>query len=79
MFIKTYIHNRTRLTLYYQHPPGGRGEAKEILFYLLKETRFLPVSWLQEQVPRRTTESQEMRMWSRREGEETRPYSILDD
>lgn len=60
MFIKTYTYNKILLTLYYQNPPGGEGEAKEIVFYLLKETHLLPVSWLQKQIPRRMTDSQEM-------------------
>lgn len=72
MFIKTYTHNEILLTLYYQNPPGGEGEAKEILFYLLKETHFLPVSWLQKQIPRRMTDSQEMGMQPGREREGAR-------
>ena len=72
MFIKTYTYNKILLTLYYQNPPGGEGEAKEIVFYLLKETHFLPVSWLQKQIPRRMTDSQEMGMRPWREGEGAR-------
>lgn len=72
MFIKTYTHNKILLTLYYQNPPGGEGKAKEILFYLLKETHFLPVSWLQKQIPQRMTDSQEMGMQRGREREGAR-------
>lgn len=72
MFIKTYTHNEILLTLYYQNLPGGEGEAKEILFYLLKETHFLPVSWLQKQIPQRMTDSQETGMQPGREREGAR-------
>ena len=40
--------------------------------FLLKETHFLPVSWLQKQTPRRMTDSQEMRMQPGREREGAR-------